>query len=133
MFELTINDQVYQFNFGMGFLRETNKRQAVPVDGVPGAKKNIGCRYTIAGIIDKEPETLVDVLFIANEGQTPRLSKAALDKFVEDENTNIDEVFEAVLGFLETANATKNITKNLQEMVEKEKAKQEAVEMTEKQ
>ncbi|MFR2188797.1 MAG: tail assembly chaperone, partial [Blautia sp.] len=40
--ELTINGQVYQFNFGMGFMREMNKKVTMPVDGVKDAKKNIG-------------------------------------------------------------------------------------------
>ena len=30
--ELTINGQVYQFNFGMGFLRDVNKKIQVPVE-----------------------------------------------------------------------------------------------------
>ena len=36
--ELTINGQVYQFNFGMGFMREMNKKVSMPVDGVKDAK-----------------------------------------------------------------------------------------------
>lgn len=39
MMELTINGQVYQFKFGMGFLREINKQTNMPVDGLPGVKK----------------------------------------------------------------------------------------------
>lgn len=39
MFELTINDTVYQFNFGMGFMREINKRVSAPVDGLKDVKK----------------------------------------------------------------------------------------------
>lgn len=39
MMELTIKGQVYQFNFGMGFLREINKQTNMPVDGLPGVKK----------------------------------------------------------------------------------------------
>lgn len=42
--ELTINGQVYQFNFGMGFMREMNKKVTMPVDGVKDAKKNIGLK-----------------------------------------------------------------------------------------
>ena len=34
MYELTINDVVYQFNFGMGFMREVNKKVCTPVDGL---------------------------------------------------------------------------------------------------
>ena len=47
--ELTINGQVYQFNFGMGFMREMNKKVSMPVDGVKDAKKNIGLRYAVKG------------------------------------------------------------------------------------
>ena len=35
MMELTINGTVYQFKFGMGFLREANKLTVVPVQGMP--------------------------------------------------------------------------------------------------
>ena len=45
MMELTIKGQVYQFNFGMGFLREINKQTNVPVDGAPGVKKR--CRIPV--------------------------------------------------------------------------------------
>ena len=47
MLELTINEQVYEFNFGMGFMREINKRVGTPVDGLPDIKKNIGCSITL--------------------------------------------------------------------------------------
>ena len=42
--------------------------------------------------------------------------------------TDIDEVFETVMGFLKTANATKKTTVDVIESVEKEKAKLEATE-----
>ena len=64
--ELTINGQVYQFNFGMGFMREMNKKVTMPVDGVKDAKKNIGLRY--AGRIMDGDESLEDLLLVANKG-----------------------------------------------------------------
>ena len=67
--ELTINGQVYQFNFGMGFMREMNKKVSMPVDGVKDAKKNIGLRYAVAGIMDGDVEALEDLLLVANKGQ----------------------------------------------------------------
>ena len=39
MMELTINGAVYQFKFGMGFLREANKTVKIPVQGMPGTTK----------------------------------------------------------------------------------------------
>ena len=62
MFELTINDKVYPFRFGMGFLREINKRVEMTFDEDTGAKRNIGLYYTIIDLMDGVLETLEDVL-----------------------------------------------------------------------
>ena len=69
MMELTIDGNVYEFSFGMGFMREINKRVGTPVDGVPDVKKNIGLQYMVASIIDGDIEALVEVLDIANKGK----------------------------------------------------------------
>ena len=124
MFELTISGVVYSFNFGMGFMREINKKISRPVDGMPDVKKNVGLQYAVAGIIDNDVETLVDVLDLANKGNSPRVTKALLDACIDDSETDIDALFKEVLGFLKSANATKKITNLLLEAVEAEKAKQ---------
>lgn len=127
MYELEMNGQMIPFNFGMGFLREINKTAKAPVEGVNGVTQNIGLRYTVSRLIDKDAEALVEVLDIANKECQPRITKKSIDFFIDDENTDIDEVFEKVMGFLKTANATKNITLEVLENVEKEKAKREAM------
>ncbi len=124
MFELTIGGQVYQFNFGMGFMREINKKIGVPVDGLPDVKKNVGLQYSVAGIIDGDIEALVDALDVANKGYSPRVTRALLDAYIDDPSTDIDKLFEDVLDFLKNANATKKTVKNLLEAIEAEKAKQ---------
>lgn len=112
MMELTINGQVYQFNFGMGFLREANKIKN------PNAKttdKNYGSRFLISGVIDGDPETLVDVLDLANKGREPRVTKATLDAYIDDPETNIDQLFEDTLDFLRKANATRKLVTKMEE------------------
>ena len=126
MFELTINNTVYEFNFGMGFMRELDPTVTKPIDGVKGKVQNLGVQYAIAGIIDGDVEALGDVLLRGNKGFNPRLTQKDVDAFIENEETNLDEVFEAVLGFLKSANVTKKITLNLIETIEKEKAKEAA-------
>lgn len=126
MFELTIKDTVYSFKFGMGFLRDINKMLGKPMDGIPNEKQNVGLQYKIGGIIDGDVEALVDVLDIANKTQDPRISRKLLDEYIDDENTDIDRLFEDVLDFLKRTNATKKTTMQLLEMVEREKAKQTA-------
>lgn len=124
MFELTINGQVYAFNFGMGFMREINKKIGVPVDGLPDVKKNVGLQYAVAGIIDGDIEALVEALEVANKGNSPRVTKALLDSYIDDTETDIDKLFEDVLDFLKHANATKKTVAMLLKAIEDEKAKQ---------
>lgn len=125
MFELTMNEQVYQFNFGMGFMREINKKIGIPVDGLPNVKKNIGLQYYVALVIDKDVEALVDILDTANKGMNPRITRDVLDSYIDDPDTDIDTLFDEVIDFLKQTNATKNVTMDLLEAVEKEKAKKE--------
>ena len=123
MMELTIKGQVYQFNFGMGFLREINKQTNVPVDGAPGVRKDVGFRYALMNLTDGDTEALVNVLDIANKGQNLRVTRNLLDEYSDDEDTDIDELFDTVMGFLKSANAVKKIVRELLEVVEKEKQK----------
>lgn len=124
MLELTINGQVYEFHFGMGFMREINKKVGTPVDGLPDVKKNIGLQYMVAGIIDGDVEALTEVLDVANKGKTPRVTKMLLDEYIDNEDTDIDALFESVLDFLKRANATKKTVAGLLAAIEREQAKQ---------
>lgn len=123
MQELTINGQVYQFNFGMGFFRDMNAKVTTTNSEVPGVRQNVGLRYNIAKLIDGDVEALEEVLDTANKGQNPRLTKSAIDAFIDDENTDIDEVFDEILGFLQKANSTKKVTNQILEAVENQKAR----------
>lgn len=122
MMELTIGGQVYQFNFGMGFLREANKTVSEKINNATDKKKDVGATYMIAGIIDGDPEDLVNALDLANKGQSPRVTRALLDSYVESTDTDIDQLFEDVLDFLERANVTKKIVERLKKRIEEAKA-----------
>lgn len=124
--ELTIKEQVYQFNFGMGFLREMNRKVTVPVDGIKDVKRHIGLRYTVSGIMDGDVEALEELLVAANKDQAPRVTTALLDEYIDDPETDIDQLFEDVMGFLKNANATKKCLQEIEKAIEEEKAKQEA-------
>ena len=126
MFELTINDKVYQFNFGMGFLRDINKTLTTDIDGVKNAKKNIGLQFKLALLMDGDLETLVEVLDIANKGCEPRVKRTELDSYIDDSDTDIDGLIAEVLDFLRQNNATKKTMATLDEAIEREKAKQTA-------
>lgn len=117
--ELTINDEVYQFNFGMGFLREVNSRIKSNVDGLKGVDKNIGLQYMVAGVMDGDVEALVEILDAANKGQTPRVTKKKLDAYIDNEVENLDALFDQVIDFLSETNATKKTMAWIKEQVAK--------------
>lgn len=125
MMELTINGQVYQFNFGMGFLRDANKTVSEKINNATDKKKDVGATYMIAGIMDGDPEDLVNALDLANKGQSPRVTKALLDSYIENPDTDIDQLFEDTMDFLERANATKKIVERLKKRIEEAKTKQD--------
>ena len=123
--ELTINGNVYQFSFNIGFLRNINKTITVDVDGMDGVKRNVGLRYSVGLLLDGDLETLVDVLELANKGQSTRLTKKAIEDYIDNANTNVDEVFDSVIEGLKQANATKKATLATIEAIGKAQAEQE--------
>lgn len=129
MQELTINGQVFQFHYGVGFLKEINKKTVIPVEGMPGQKKNVGLRYTIMKLYDGDVETLLEVLDIANKNKMPRVTKEQLESYIDDENTDIDELFEETMGFLKKTNATKketlDVLESIQKAIEEQKKKEQ--------
>lgn len=104
MFELTINDKVYTFNFGVGFVREINKTVKVEMSGVT---EDAGLTMALTHIYDGDVVDLVNVLDLANKGKSPRVTKQELEAYIEDPDTDIDKLFDNVIGFFTTSNATK--------------------------
>ena len=72
----------------------------------------------IAGIYDGNVEDLVNTLDLANKGLEPRVTKALLDSFIDDPNTDIDQLFEDTLDFLKKANATRKTVMAIEKRIE---------------
>ena len=49
-----------------------------------------------------------------------------LDSYIDDAETDIDDLFKTVIDFLKNANATKKAVETILEAVEKQKAKEQA-------
>lgn len=129
MLDLTINEKVYSFRFGIGFVREIDKTKKEK--NANGAEVNVGLNYAVAALIDEDPLELVDILYIANktEDKKGRVTKEQLENYI-DEVEDLEGLFKEVLDFFEKGNATKKRTAALQELVAKEKAKAEAADQT---
>jgi hypothetical protein len=124
--EITIKGQLYPLRFGLKFVKEVNGREMAPVDGLIGVEQGIGLNLMIANIIDGSIEDLASAIMTANKTEEPRIKEDDLLEFLEDDATNIDEVFEKVLGFFEKANCTRKMFKNVQKSVETAQKLQEA-------
>ena len=117
--EIEVNGEIYQLVAGFGFLHEVNKKVTVDVPNT-GKKKEVGLKFMVASIIDGDIDALADCIFYMNVGQTPRLKKADVEKYLEDVD-DIDKVFEDVINFLSQANACKKEVKPLMITQEAEK------------
>lgn len=125
--ELTIKEQTYTFNFGIGFLREINKTAVTNVNGMDGVKANVGFRLALINLFDKDVETLFKVLMIANKGQKPRLSESDLEHYIDIECEDIAALFAEVLDFLKRSNATKETATETLEALTAEMSRQKRI------
>ena len=107
--ELTINGKVYQFKASIAFMRLANNLVEEKVDNTNLAQK-VGLRYLIAGLIDGDVEQLINALDFMNTGFDQRLTRKEIEDFIEDENVDVDGIFEMVLDFLSKANVSMRIT-----------------------
>ncbi|WP_278849712.1 tail assembly chaperone [Thomasclavelia spiroformis] len=124
--ELTINGKVYQFKASIAFMRLANNLVEEKVDNTNLAQK-VGLRYLIAGLIDGDVEQLINALDFMNTGFDQRLTRKEIEDFIEDENVDVDGIFEMVLDFLSKANVSKRTYNALMEQVNREKARIKAM------
>ena len=124
--ELTINGKVYQFKASIAFMRLANNLVEEKVDNTNLAQK-VGLRYLIAGLIDGDVEQLINALDFMNTGFDQRLTRNEIEDFIEDENVDVDGIFEMVLNFLSKANVSKRTYNALMEQVNQEKARRKAM------
>ena len=124
--ELTINGKVYQFKASIAFMRSANNLVEEKVDNTNLAQK-VGLRYLIAGLIDGDVEQLINALDFMNTGFDQRLTRKEIEDFIEDENVDVDGIFEMVLDFLSKANVSKRTYNALMEQVNREKARRKAM------
>jgi hypothetical protein len=119
--ELTINGQVYRFNFGMGFFRQINKTAQRHYDN--GLTEDIGLAMAISYIVDGDMSALVNLLFLANSGENPRLTVQTLDSYIDAPETDVDGLINTVMDFLGGSNACRKVMTPFLKALEEQKNK----------
>lgn len=102
--ELTIENKTYNFRFGIGFVRYLDGKSSIEQNGV---QFGIGLETLIPNLLTGNTVTLSDCLFVANRTENSRVTQEQLDNYIDNENTNIDDLFDDVLKELKKSNATK--------------------------
>ena len=108
MFELTIKDTVYPFNFGIGFVRDISKKQQAKNE--EGVLVDVGLQYAVLNLVDEDPIEVVNILELANKTEKPRVNKKDLEDYIQDEDTDLEALCKEILDFFASHNATKKKT-----------------------
>lgn len=109
--ELKINGTVYTFKFGIGFVRELDKKYSIDQNGL---KFGFGLNATLPLLLSNDVVILSDILKNANATETPKISQNELDSYLETCD-NIEEVFDGVLTELRESNVSKLALKTAEE------------------
>ena len=117
---LTINGKEYNFKFGIGFVGEMDKRASITQNG---AKFGLGLEILAAKLKTWDVLELADALILANKTEDPKISRKELDEYIENPETDIEQLFEDVIEGLKQSNVTRNkILMQLRLMEEQDQA-----------
>ncbi len=123
--ELEINGTVYAFKAGFAFIREA---EPIKKQKQNGTEQNVGLNFILGSLYDGDVDALLLTLDLMNKGQTPRVTRANLEAYIEDCD-DIEHMFKDVMDFLQDANCTRTKARRFLQMVQEmeERQKQEAL------
>lgn len=110
--EQTINGKDYKFIFGFGFIQELNRRYSVMEQGMT---VKMGLDNVLLNFFNKDVETLIEILKVANLTESPKVSVNDLASLVEEIGS--EKLFDIVLEELKKSEFTKSKTEKLLEKV----------------
>ena len=109
--ELTINDKVYSFRFGIAFMRDIDQLETMDT---PLGAQPVGFAKHMAGVMDGELLDLSDVLLVANKTESPKIGQSTLNRYLEDVDADtLDSIFKETIDFLSKSNACRNKLKTI--------------------
>ena len=123
--ELEINGTVYAFKAGFAFIREA---EPIKKQKQNGTEQNVGLNFILGSLYDGDVDALLLTLDLMNKGQTPRVTRANLEAYIEDCD-DIEHMFKDVMDFLQDANCTRTKARKFYKMVQEmeERQKQETL------
>ena len=95
---IKINGTEYDLNFGIAFIREMDQIDGIEAQLAAGQTQNFGMAMKVIGpkIQMGSVTALSDVLYCTTWGNKKRPSRKLIDEFLEDDKTNLAELFKEV-------------------------------------
>jgi hypothetical protein len=125
MYSKEIDGKMYDFKFGIGFVRDIDKTKTVKADD--GSVQKLGLTYAIAGLMDGDFEKLIDCLMYGNKySDGEKLDRRQIEEWLESDDVSLEQECRDLLDFFESANFTSRKTRDLREAMEKNRELQEA-------
>lgn len=110
--ELTINDKIISFKFGVKFVREIDKNFPIEQEGI---KFGMGLSAKIyPELMTANVATLADILFLANRTEKPKLTLSEIEDYI-DECDDIEGLFDEVTNQITESNTGKLLKLKMQE------------------
>lgn len=114
---ITINGTDHEVNFGIGFLRELDKKYFT--QNKTGVKFGMGAEVKIPMLLAKDVVTLSEILYTGTYADKKRPTQDKIDEYI-DQAEDIEALFDEVISELKKHNATKLRMKEFQELLEKQ-------------
>lgn len=125
MYTREINGKIYEFKFGIGFVRDIDKTQMTKGDD--GNQQKVGLVYAIASLMDGDFEKLIDCLMLGNKyAAGERLERKTIEEWLESDGVDLEQECRDLLDFFETSNFTRRKMSDLKETLEKNEQLKEA-------
>ena len=109
--QLEFNGKVYEEKFGMGLMRELNKRYKIEKEGMSFA---IDLQAVLSEIYAGNVVSLSELLTLANKTESDKFTQAQLDEAFENVEIDVEKTFDDVTDALKESNVTKFATKNFE-------------------
>lgn len=113
--QLTINGTDYNFKFGIGFLRELDKKHGMEKDGM---KLGMGLQMTVTQVLNGDILMMIDYLMAANHYEKNNIAQRDLENYIENLD-DLDNLQNQLSEELINSSVTKSKTKAAKSQLEK--------------
>ena len=98
MYTKEINGKLYDFNFGLGFVREIDRRETIQDNNTK--TQNVGLSYAIAGLVDGDFEKYIDCMLAGNKfSNGEKLTRPEIENWMESDDFDFEKECEDLLNF----------------------------------